>query len=97
MSGAIAKAEELLKAIPGSFCCGQFDNPDNAEAHYLTTAQEIWADTEGRVDILVSAIGTGGTVTGITRRPQGIQAGYPDHRRRAPAVGGAQWPSQRAA
>lgn len=75
MSGAIAKAEELLKAIPGSFCCGQFDNPDNAEAHYLTTAQEIWADTEGKVDILVSAIGTGGTVTGIAR---GLKEYKPD-------------------
>lgn len=75
MSGAIAKAEELLKEIPGSFCCGQFDNPDNAEAHYLTTAQEIWADTEGKVDILVSAIGTGGTVTGIGR---GLKEYKPD-------------------
>ncbi len=75
MAGAIAKAEELLKEIPGSFCCGQFDNPDNAEAHYLTTAQEIWADTEGKVDILVSAIGTGGTVTGIGR---GLKEYKPD-------------------
>ena len=75
MSGAISKAEELLKEIPGSFCCGQFDNPDNAEAHYLTTAQEIWADTEGKVDILVSAIGTGGTVTGIGR---GLKEYKPD-------------------
>ena len=75
MSGAIAKAEELLKNIPGSFCCGQFDNPDNAEAHYLTTAQEIWADTEGKIDILVSAIGTGGTITGLAR---GLKEYKPD-------------------
>ncbi len=75
MAGAIAKAEELLKEIEGSFCCGQFDNPDNAEAHYLTTAQEIWADSAGKVDILVSAIGTGGTVTGISR---GLREYNPD-------------------
>ena len=65
MSGAIAKANALLEEIPGSFMCGQFDNPANPEAHYLTTAQEIYADTEGKIDILVSAIGTGGTITGI--------------------------------
>lgn len=68
MAGAIAKAEALLAEIPGSFMCGQFDNPANLEAHYLTTAQEIYTDTEGKVDILVSAIGTGGTITGIAKR-----------------------------
>lgn len=68
MAGAIAKAEELLRNTPGSFCCGQFDNHDNAQAHYLTTAEEIWADTEGQVDIVVASIGTGGTITGIGRR-----------------------------
>ncbi len=67
MAGAIAKAEALLQEIPGSYMCGQFDNPANPQAHYLTTAQEIYADTEGKVDILVSAIGTGGTITGIAR------------------------------
>lgn len=67
MSGAIAKAEALLQEIPGSFMCAQFDNPANPEAHYLTTAQEIYADTEGKVDILVAAIGTGGTITGIAK------------------------------
>ena len=67
MSGAIAKANALLEEIPGSFMCGQFDNPANPEAHYLTTAQEIYADTEGKIDILVSAIGTGGTITGIAK------------------------------
>ena len=67
MAGAIAKAEALLQEIPGSFMCGQFDNPANPQAHYLTTAQEIYADTEGKVDILVSAIGTGGTITGIAK------------------------------
>ncbi len=67
MAGAIAKANELLQEIPGSYMCGQFDNPANPQAHYLTTAQEIYADTEGKVDVLVSAIGTGGTITGIAR------------------------------
>ncbi len=67
MAGAIAKAEELLKEIPGSYMCGQFDNQANPMAHYLTTAQEIYADTDGKVDIVVSAIGTGGTITGIAR------------------------------
>ena len=67
MPGAIAKAKELLQEIPGSYMCGQFDNPANPMAHYLTTAQEIYNDTEGKVDIVVSAIGTGGTITGIAR------------------------------
>ena len=67
MAGAIAKAQALLKEIPGSYMCGQFDNPANPEAHYLTTAQEIYADTEGKLDILVATIGTGGTITGIAK------------------------------
>lgn len=64
MAGAIAKAEELAKKIPGSFLTGQFNNPANAQAHYLTTGPEIWEDTEGQVDILVASVGTGGTITG---------------------------------
>lgn len=67
MNGAIEKAKELLAQIEGSFMCGQFDNEDNAQAHYLTTAQEIYAQSNGKVDILISAIGTGGTITGIAR------------------------------
>ena len=67
MAGAISRAEALLKEIPGSYMCGQFDNAANPMAHYLTTAQEIYADTDGNVDIVVAAIGTGGTITGIAR------------------------------
>ena len=67
MKNAIAKAEELAKEIPGSFIPGQFVNPANPKTHYEHTGPEIYEDTDGQVDVLVSAVGTGGTITGVGR------------------------------
>ena len=67
MKGAIAKADELAKEIPNSFVPGQFVNAANPKAHFESTGPEIWEDTDGRVDIFVAGVGTGGTVTGVGR------------------------------
>ena len=68
MQGAVEKAEQLHKEIKNSFIPQQFSNPDNPESHYKTTAEEIWHDTEGKIDILVAGVGTGGTISGIAKR-----------------------------
>ncbi len=78
MPGAIEKAEELVADSPGSFMPQQFDNPANPEVHRRTTAEEIWNDTDGQVDIVIAGVGTGGTITGVAqvlkKRKPGFQA-----------------------
>jgi cysteine synthase len=76
MKGAISKAEELLKEIPGGFMCQQFKNPANPAMHRKTTAKEIWEDSDGKVDILVSGVGTGGTLTGVAETIKEKKPGF---------------------
>src|SRR5258708_16661476 len=84
MKGAIAKANEIIAATPGAVMPQQFENPANPEIHRRTTAEEIWNDTNGEVDIVVSGVGTGGTITGVgeglkARKPSGrMVAGEPE-------------------
>ncbi len=76
MKGAIRKAEELAAATPGSVILQQFNNPANPEIHRRTTAEEIWADTDGKADILVAGVGTGGTVTGVAEVLKARKPGF---------------------
>ena len=76
MAGAVRKAEELTSATPNSFMPQQFKNPSNPEIHRLTTAEEIWSDTDGKVDILVCGVGTGGTITGVSEVIKARKPGF---------------------
>ncbi|MBC7242424.1 MAG: cysteine synthase A [Anaerolineae bacterium] len=93
MRGAVRKAEELAQSIPNSFIPQQFKNPANPEIHRQTTAEEIWRDTDGRVDILVAGVGTGGTITGVA---EAIKARKPSFRaiavepKQSPVLSGGQ-------
>jgi cysteine synthase A len=76
MKGAIAKAKAILEETPNAFIPQQFENPANPEIHRKTTAEEIWADTDGKIDILVAAVGTGGTITGVSEVIKSRKPGF---------------------
>ncbi len=84
MRGAVDKAEELRRTVPGAFIPQQFANPANPQAHTLTTGVEIWEDTDGQVDFFVAGVGTGGTITGVARA---IKARKPSFRGRGCGAG----------
>ena len=88
MKGAIAKAEELNKQIPNSVVLQQFSNPSNPAIHRRTTAEEIWRDTDGKVDFVVAGVGTGGTITGVAEVIKKLKAGFQGDCRRAVEVAG---------
>ena len=89
MKGAIAKAQELAETTPGAVIPKQFENPANVEIHRLTTAEEIWNDTKGEIDVFVSAVGTGGTITGVAQVLKPRRPESESHRRRAGRFAGA--------
>ena len=89
MAGAIRKAEEMAAADPRYFIPQQFKNPANPEIHRRTTAEEIWRDTDGKVDILVAGVGTGGTITGVGEVLKARKPVVQDRRRRAGRLAGA--------
>jgi cysteine synthase A len=76
MKGAILRAQEILETLPGAYMLQQFRNPSNPEIHRLTTAEEIWADTEGQVDFLIAGVGTGGTITGVAEVMKSRKASF---------------------
>ena len=90
MKGAIARAEELGREIEGAFVPQQFENPANPEVHRRTTAEEVWNDTDGKVDIFVAGVGTGGTVTGVGEVLKERKPDVTDRRRGAHGLAGAQ-------
>ena len=97
MKGAIARAEELRQEIDGAFMPQQFENPANPEVHRRTTAEEVWSDTDGKVDVFVAGVGTGGTVTGVGEVLKERKPDVQDRRRRARRLAGAQRRPARAA